>query len=70
MAIVDKSGRIHQYRGGRKEHVFIKVTYSELADLFDRSPRTIKRWVSENRFNPSSLRSIYSYLHSLGSKGV
>ena len=46
-----------RYTGGSTK-VFLKVTTKELAELFEVTRRTIRRWVRLNRLDPTSLTDI------------
>ena len=58
MPVIDVNGNVHQYRGGRKDEIFIEVTCSRLAELFNRNRRTIYRWIKENKLDPTNIIDI------------
>lgn len=49
--------RSRNYRG-RSDTVWLKITTSILADLFNVNKRTVLRWKKLNKFNPRDIRSI------------
>lgn len=72
MTIFDKYGNDCTYRGGRKQGsggVLLRIRYSDLAELFNCSISTIKRWARTKQLDPYSLRDIikkYNEINKIG----
>jgi len=52
------NGIDYQYRGGKKDIVYLEITSSYLSRLFGVPKRTINRWIQADKLDPTDLLDI------------
>lgn len=58
---VTTTGKVVRNTKGRGRTVYLQITNVELAKLLKVHVNTVRRWIREKRFDPTSLESIIEY---------
>lgn len=49
------------YRGGKRQHTFLKLNYDEFVNLFKVDRQTIRQWIRKKKFNPCDFKDIFRF---------
>lgn len=68
MAIIDSKGGIHQYRGGKKQAIFLQITPKWLSKYLQIPMYSVRYLLRKKIINPTNIETIVDYKRRLDIK--